>query len=69
MEAFTSLNVTVLDVNDNAPDFQFDSYPSDGFLFAENQPAHTPVFKANAIDKDIGENGKVHSFFYIRTIL
>jgi len=64
MPAFTSLNVTVLDVNDNAPDFQYDSIPFNGFRIAENRPAHTPVFKASAKDKDIGENAKVSKLVY-----
>ena len=59
MEAFTSLNVTVLDVNDNAPDFNYDLIQFYDIHIKENQAAHTTVFKANAKDKDIGENGRV----------
>ena len=57
METFASLNVTVLDKNDNAPDFLYNPYID--IHIKENMPPHTKVFKATAHDKDKGNNGKV----------
>ena len=59
MEAFTSLNVTVLDVNDNEPGFNYDLIRFNDIKIKENMPPHSVVFRAGAMDKDIGENGRV----------
>ncbi|XP_066927474.1 protein dachsous-like [Clytia hemisphaerica] len=59
MEAFTSLNVTVLDVNDNEPSFNYDLIRFNVIKIKENMPPHSVVFRAGATDKDIGENGRV----------
>ena len=59
METFASLNVTVMDVNDNAPDFSYNLDPFSEIRIKENMPPHTKVFKATAHDKDKGDNGKV----------
>ncbi|KAK6626291.1 hypothetical protein RUM43_006598 [Polyplax serrata] len=50
------LPVTVLDVNDNAPVFE-KSVAS--FRIPENEANGTVIFRVNATDKDLGDNGMV----------
>lgn len=61
METYASLNVTVLDMNDNEPDFTYSLDPFSDIRIKENMPPHTKVFKATAEDEDKGENGRVSS--------
>ncbi|XP_076020979.1 protocadherin Fat 4-like [Genypterus blacodes] len=51
-----SINVHVLDVNDNAPVFTKDVY---SVMLSENTPIGTTVMKVNATDVDDGLNGEV----------
>ena len=56
---FTSLNLTVLDVNDNAPRFVYDISKVTEIEVKENAKVGSIVLKANATDKDEGSNGRV----------
>ena len=51
-----AVNVTVTDVNDNAPVFGQESYTAD---VAENQPANFEVFSVSAEDFDLGVNAEL----------
>ena len=53
---FTSLNITVGDVNDHRPVFVNSSYSANT---VENSPTGTTILKVLATDKDIGTNGQV----------
>lgn len=55
----TRLNVTVLDVNDNTPQFSLDIENLNPIEISENEKADTIVFKAEAKDADSGKNGRV----------
>lgn len=50
------LDVNVLDVNDNSPEFLQDSYYVD---VSENKDLDTEIIQVEAIDKDSGTNGEV----------
>ncbi|XP_047441825.1 protocadherin alpha-8-like [Mugil cephalus] len=52
----TEITVDVLDVNDNMPVFQEDTYT---VLLNENAPIGTTIIKVNASDLDQGSNGEV----------
>uniref|UniRef100_A0A914HXA3 Uncharacterized protein n=1 Tax=Globodera rostochiensis TaxID=31243 RepID=A0A914HXA3_GLORO len=52
----TLVEVTVEDVNDNAPNFEFPSYD---FYVPENSPAGTLVGELSADDPDLGENARI----------
>ncbi|MFT7803874.1 protocadherin-16-like [Arapaima gigas] len=54
-----TVEVTILDVNDNSPVFQQRSYTVD---IPENAPVGSPVLKVTATDEDQGSNGKVLYF-------
>ncbi|XP_036933524.1 protocadherin alpha-8-like isoform X23 [Acanthopagrus latus] len=51
-----SIQVNVLDVNDNAPVFSKDVY---SVMLSENSPVGTTVIQVNATDLDDGQNGEV----------
>lgn len=61
IHSLTSLNVTVLDVNDNSPNFDI-ALITEEIKVPENAAPNTLVFKANAVDLDEGENGRVSIF-------
>ncbi len=50
------VNITVTDVNDNAPQFMNEPYSAEVF---ENQPAETKVLQVSALDLDTGSNTQV----------
>ncbi|CAG5076306.1 Similar to kug: Fat-like cadherin-related tumor suppressor homolog (Drosophila melanogaster) [Cotesia congregata] len=50
------LPIIILDVNDNPPKFE---KPLSSFKISENALNGTIVFRANATDKDLGENSKI----------
>lgn len=54
--AYTQLKVTILDENDEAPQF---SQPQINVSLSENTPAHTLVAMLTAADHDQGTNGSV----------
>ena len=56
LSAAVSIDVTVLDENDNAPIFTSELYTS---TIKENKPAGYSVVQVQATDADIGNNGKV----------
>ena len=60
----TEVQISILDVNDNAP--QFDSSYYEGSVH-ENSPAGASVAEVNAHDADEGEDGKVRYRFYGRS--
>ncbi|XP_044594516.1 fat-like cadherin-related tumor suppressor homolog isoform X4 [Cotesia glomerata] len=51
------LPIIILDVNDNPPKFE---KPLASFKISENALNGTIVFRANATDKDLGENSKIN---------
>ena len=55
-EATTDVKVVVLDVNDEVPDFELKHYD---FEIEENYPVRQSFGKLRAIDRDLGENGRV----------
>lgn len=59
--ATVSVTVTVLDVNDNSP--QFDQHVGNLVYIAENQPPGTRVVQMIARDPDNGSNGTVSYYF------
>lgn len=59
---FASLNVTILDINDNTPQFNVEVPNIYDLEVPENQPSGTIVFKAQAIDPDEGPNGRVNIY-------
>ncbi len=52
----TEVEVSVMDVNDNAPEFSKEVY--EGSL-SENAPLGTKVLRVSAFDRDNDKNGKV----------
>ena len=58
MQDFTSLNITILDVNDNTPEFDIGILTQE-ITVAEDAAPGTRVFKVNAADKDEGINARV----------
>ncbi len=58
--ATATVIVTVLDTNDNRP--QFDQPPGYSFSLPENLPAGTSVGRVMATDNDEGDNAKVRNF-------
>ncbi|NXN98057.1 CELR2 protein, partial [Rhinopomastus cyanomelas] len=56
----TYLEILVSDVNDNAPQFQRDSYQGSVY---EDVPAFTSVLQVSATDRDSGLNGRVFYTF------
>ena len=56
----TDVEITIIDVNDNAPRFPSAHYSGS---VHENAPAGTSILEVNAHDEDIGENGKVRYRF------
>ncbi|XP_034149297.1 protocadherin-16 [Esox lucius] len=59
LSSTATVEVTVLDVNDNSPVFGSKSYTVD---VSEDAAQGTPVLKVTAIDADEGENGQVLYF-------
>lgn len=59
--ATVSVTVTVLDVNDNSP--QFDQHAGNLVYVAENQPPGSRVVQMIASDPDNGSNGTVSYYF------
>ena len=55
-QGFTTVAVTLEDVNDNSPVFVQSSFPAE---IAENQPAGYDVVRVEATDRDSGSNGVV----------
>lgn len=62
-----SLNVTisVLDVNDNAPVFERESYH---VTITENCPIHATVLRVRATDRDVGKNAELTYFLGVSTL-
>lgn len=56
--AVARIEVEIVDVNDNAPEFEVDLY---NISIVENLPSGFSVLQVNAIDRDQGENAE---FFY-----
>ncbi|XP_077984581.1 protocadherin Fat 4-like [Glandiceps talaboti] len=56
LSSTTQVNVRIMDVNDNYPEFYPINYYSD---IQENKPVGTSVAKVNASDPDFGNNGKI----------
>lgn len=56
--ALARVEVEVMDLNDNAPEFEVDLY---NISIVENLPSGFSVLQVNAIDRDQGENAE---FFY-----
>ncbi|XP_069781342.1 protocadherin Fat 4 isoform X2 [Narcine bancroftii] len=54
--SYTTLSITISDVNDQAPTFPQSSYSS---AIAEHSPPGTPLVALTAVDKDLGANGTV----------
>lgn len=52
LTAYTSVNIYVVDVNDNAPKFNQTLYTA---TVSENFPVNTSIITVQATDKDIGE--------------
>ncbi|KAK3099335.1 hypothetical protein FSP39_002812 [Pinctada imbricata] len=50
------IDVNVLDINDNPPNFEKDVY---NISIAEDFPLNTMILRVKALDSDIGENGEV----------
>lgn len=61
---YVVVNVTVIDVNDNAPSFNKKSY---NVYIHENQPVSSTVLTLTAHDPDSGPNGQVGYKLYHRT--
>uniref|UniRef100_A0A4W5K4E9 Cadherin domain-containing protein n=1 Tax=Hucho hucho TaxID=62062 RepID=A0A4W5K4E9_9TELE len=59
LSSTATVEVTVLDVNDNSPAFSSSSYTID---VSEDAAQGTPVLEVTATDADEGENGKVLYF-------
>lgn len=57
-KTFVSLNVTVLDVNDETPQFKVQVQVP--LKIKENLPPNSMALKVNAVDKDEGSNGLVN---------
>ena len=53
---YVNLNITVLDINDNAPLFNPSTYRADIF---ENATIGTSLLQINATDQDVGINGEI----------
>ena len=51
-----TVNIEVLDVNDNSPTFDPNNYQ---FMIYENQPIRTPIGNVSASDRDSGSNAEV----------
>ena len=51
-----TVNVEILDVNDNTPTFDSDNF---SFMIYENQPIETAVGNVSASDRDSGTNAEV----------
>ena len=58
------VNITVLDLNDNAPKFNQSKYHA---KIAENWSLYKPILRVSAADRDISDNGKVTYEFSLRT--
>lgn len=56
--AVARIEIEILDLNDNAPEFEVDVY---NISIVENLPSGFSVLQVNAIDRDQGENAE---FFY-----
>ncbi len=57
-----TVNIEVLDVNDNTPMFDSDNFQ---FMIYENQPTGTVIGNVSASDRDSGTNAKVcYMLFY-----
>ena len=54
-----TLNITILDSNDQSPEFSKDIYTAE---VKENQPAGTFVVNVSATDKDLGTNAEIRYF-------
>lgn len=57
------INITVTDINDNAPEFLQSSYNES---VQENVPLRVPILKVEAKDKDIGKNAEISYLFSSR---
>lgn len=51
-----TVNITILDVNDNPPVFAESAYSA---IIPENATVGTPILKVSAIDVDSGDNGQI----------
>lgn len=51
-----TVNIEILDVNDNAPTFDLDDFQ---FVIDENQPVGTDIGNISASDHDSGTNAEV----------
>ena len=56
----TKVSVTIIDVNNNAPEFEANSYAA---LINQDAPLLTSVLRVRASDKDLGTNGGI--YYYI----
>lgn len=53
---FVQVNISIWDVNDNAPEFDV---PSVKISVPENTALHEAIYAAHATDEDSGDNGVV----------
>jgi len=60
------LNITVLDINDNAPIFSEDNYFAE---VAEDVEINSVIFSANATDSDFGVNAEIRYFITTNTVV
>ncbi len=58
----TSITITLLDINDNSPDFADDTYENS---LLENLPAWQTVFQVSATDSDLGSNAQISYSFVL----
>ena len=56
----TSITITLLDINDNSPDFADNAYENS---LLENLPAGQIVFQVSATDSDLGSNAEISYSF------
>ena len=56
---FLLVNVSILDVNDNSPVFDFGDY---NVTMSESVPPGTPVLQVRAVDADVRENARITYF-------
>ena len=58
----TTITVTLMDINDNAPQFSDDSYAN---MILENLQAQTLIFQVSATDIDLGSNADIRFSFEV----
>ena len=59
MKSRTNVTVNILDVNDNAPVFDFPSDTNNTIQIATDVPIGTPIINVKARDPDLGNNGSL----------